>query len=75
MPLYSVVIIRPGREADYWAFWKKQITVNDAGEELHSDLLSFAENISGKNAAEAVAKARAKYPGHTIDSEATNKLG
>lgn len=72
---FSVVVINSGRERDYYDFWLHGIKRNDAGEELHPDLLGFTELIEAKNIAEAASLVRAKHPRLQIDAKATQRHG
>lgn len=72
---YDVVVIREGRDQDYRDFWIHGKKINADGEELHSALVGFTELVEAKNKREAESLVNAKYPGLTIDSEATNRLG
>lgn len=64
-------VIRPGRAKDYFDFWNRGVTANEAGEHLHSDMLSFTVMIEVRSKAEAMASVRKQHPDHTIDDEAT----
>lgn len=72
--LYTVVVIQVGRERDY-ALFNKGILVNPSGESLDSNMLSFPEEVSARNTAEAEAQVKKKYPKNSIDREATLRLG
>jgi len=72
---YDIVIIREGRDADYHAFWKRGVKVNQKGESLHPSLLSFSELIKAKNLNEAIEIAQKKYPACTVARENSSKLG
>lgn len=72
---YSVVVILPGRFQDYTDFWKRNLLVNEKGEHLHSGMLAIGVTVEARNKAEAEALARKQYPNHTIDSDATARMG
>ena len=72
---FIVVVIREGREQDYYDFWVRGAKKNEAGEELNSDLVGFTESIEAKNINEAVALVRERHPKLRVDVEATQCLG
>lgn len=72
---YEVVMIRREKEKDYFNYWKNNNNQTSIGEELHSDLLSFTIQVEAPNKSMAEDIARKKYPGLTIDCEATIKIG
>ena len=72
---YSVVVIRMGREKDYFDFWTRDLKTNAAGEDLHSDLVGFTEMVVAKNEQEAISMVQKKHPGLSIDTAAIQRLG
>lgn len=72
---YSVVVIRKGRNKDYFDFWTRGLKTNASGEELHSDFVGFVEVVEAKNKQEAVSMVKKMHPGLSIDAEATERLG
>ncbi|MEF3696876.1 hypothetical protein [Desulfolutivibrio sp.] len=72
---YEVVMIRRGKEIDYYNYWRHNNNQTPMGEELHTDLLSFTIQVEAPNKSMAEEIAHKKYPDHTIDREATNKIG
>ncbi len=72
---YNVVAILPGRRGDYCDFWTKDVKVNALGEALHSGMLAITVVQSAKNKSEAERLVQAKYPGHSIDTQATDRIG
>jgi hypothetical protein len=72
---YSVVVIREGRDKDYFNFWRHGLKTSASGEELHSDLVGFTEAVEAKNKQEAESLVKKMYPGLSIDAEATQRLG
>ena len=73
--MYSVVVIRKDREKDYFDFSTRGKKTNASGEDLNSDLVGFTVTVEAKNKQEAVSLVRQKYPGHSIDTEATQRHG
>lgn len=73
--MFTVVAIHPDRSTDYFDFWVRNKQSNDQGEELHPAMLSTTDMFEAHNKKEAEAMARKKYPGHTIDSAATERHG
>lgn len=71
---YSVVVIRKGREKDFFDFWTRGLIFNANGEELHPDLLSFTETVEARNQQEAVSMIEKMHPGLSIDTAATAEL-
>ncbi len=72
---YSVVAILPERYTDYKDFWTREVKVNSRGEQLHSGMLAITDVVSAANKSDAEQQVREKYPKHTIDTAATQKLG
>lgn len=72
---YSVVVIREGRNKDYYDFWRDGLKSNNSGEELHSDLVGFTQTVEAINKQEAVSLVKEMYPRLSIDAEATQRLG
>ncbi|PAY02734.1 hypothetical protein CKO50_03575 [Pseudoalteromonas sp. HM-SA03] len=72
---FTVVVIRDGREKDYYDFWGHDVQKNESGEQLHSALVGFTEDVEAKNKQEAISKVRKMHPGLTVDEEATTRLG
>ncbi len=72
---YSVVVIRKGREKDYFDFWNRYNKVNANDEELHPALVSFTEMVEARNKREAVSMVKKKYSGLSIDMDATQRHG
>lgn len=72
---YSIVAVLPGRHNDYLDFWTREVKVNSRGEQLHSAMLAITEVVSAANKSAAEQQVREKYPEHTIDTAATQKLG
>lgn len=72
---FEVIVIKEGRDQDYWDFWKHGKKVNVKGETLDSALLGFSEIVKAKNKQEAESLVKQKYPNLTIDPESTNRLG
>lgn len=70
---YSVVVIRIGRENDYFDFWTRGIKINASGEALHSDLVGFTEIVEAKNIQNAESLVQKMYPELKIDNEATQR--
>ena len=73
--IYSVSVIREGREKDYIDFWTRGKKINSSGERLHPGLVGFTETVEANNMKEAVSLVQTKHPGLKIDVEATNRLG
>ena len=73
--MYSVVVIQKDREKDYFDFWTRGIKTNASGEELHSDLVGFTVTVEAKNRQEAISLVKQEYPGHSIDTQATQRHG
>lgn len=74
-PTYSVTVIHDGRENDYRNFWDRGIKFTSDGEELHSDLVGFAELVEAKNINEAIAIMHKKHPTRTIARDHSAKVG
>lgn len=72
---YSVVVIRKGRERDYFDYWARDLKINAKGEELHSDLVGFTEIVEARNAQEAVSMVEKKHHGLSIDTATIQCLG
>jgi hypothetical protein len=72
---YLVVVIRKGREKDYFDFLSRDLKINANGEELHSDLVGFTEMVEARNKQEAVSIVEKKHPGLSIDTAASQRLG
>ncbi|WP_017223505.1 hypothetical protein [Moritella dasanensis] len=73
--IYSVTVIRKGRESDYYDFWENDLKVNSQGEELHSDLVGFTENVEAKNLKSAISMVKENHPDNHIVSEHSSKAG
>lgn len=71
--MYSVVVIRKDREKDYFDFWTRGNKTNASGEDIDSDLVGFTVTVQAKNKREAVSLVKQKYPGQSIDTEATQR--
>ncbi len=72
---FSVSVIRKERDQDYYDFWTRSFKKNASGEELHSDLVGFTETVEAKNKQEAILLVKKMYPGLSIDTKATKRLG
>ncbi len=73
--LFSVKVIRKGRDKDYYDFWVNGVEVNDAGEKLDSSVVGFVELVEANNKAEAISLIREKHLGLQVDAEATERHG
>lgn len=72
---YSVVIILPGKRKAYYAYWDDGVTKNADGSPVRTDELSFVEIIEARNKTEALRTAQSRYPDHSVDADASNRLG
>jgi hypothetical protein len=73
--MYSVVVIRKGRENDFVDFWEKSKYINASGEKLDSEIVGFTEMVKAKNKQEAESLIKEKHPDLIIYHEATKRLG
>lgn len=71
--MFCVVVIKKGQERDYFDLLKCGVKYTKSGEELTADALTITEVIEAKNKQDAVGLVQSKYPGFTIDSEATSR--
>jgi hypothetical protein len=73
--MYSISLIREGRDKDYYDFWERGITKNSFGEELHSDLVCLTVDIEAKNLNEAISIAKNMHPELTVVRKYSSKIG
>lgn len=73
--MYSISLIREGRDKEYYDFWEPGITKNSFGEELHSDIVCFIINIEAKNLNEAISIAKNMHPELTVVRKYSSKIG
>ncbi|MDP3087649.1 MAG: hypothetical protein Q8M99_05620 [Methylotenera sp.] len=73
--IYSIVVIREGRNKDYHDFWGKNVLTNSAGESLHPDLISFTELVEAKNLNDAISIIQKQFPNLTVALKNSHKIG